>query len=152
MDQVKEPIQHARNEKELADIAERLKALSPLPRNGVDVFVRPHKVRRTIPQNDRLWALHNLYAAHMNRTWPERAAAMLARCEAAGIHFGAMERKLLLHRIWDADDVHEEFKKRYLAGGSSRKLSKLAMMDKLSEYEADLQTEESLALGAEEAA
>lgn len=132
-------IHTARTPGQLAEVAERIKALS-LPRDGVDVFVRRHKVRRTTAQNSRLWWLHNLETAHLNKTWPERAASIIATMEQAGVPLSKLERHALLGKVWNKDDCHAEFLKRYLAGISSTKASKMDLMGYMDEYEAELRT------------
>lgn len=135
-----ETVETARSRTELVALCERIKAIPSLPREGVDVFVRRHKVRRTVPQNSRMWWLHNLEAAHLNKTWPERAATMIALMEQAGAKLDKLERAALLGKVWNKDDVHEEYCKRYCYGGSSTKPAKLDFMAHLDDYEADLRT------------
>lgn len=134
----KEVVVHIRKPDDVEELSQRVRAITPWPREGVDVTCARHKVRRTPEQNRRMWWLHNLEAAHLNATWPERSAAMVAMMEGAGVGLGKLERAMLMGKVWNKDDCHEQFNKRYFAGKSSRKQSKMDFMGVLDEYEADL--------------
>lgn len=136
----KELVVHVRQPDQLLELMERIQAIKPWPREGIDVSCARHKVRLTAAQNRRMWWLHNLEAAHLNATWPERSAALVAMMEQAGASLGKLERMMLIGKVWNKDDCHEQFKKRYFAGKSTRKQSKLDVMAVLDEYEADLRT------------
>ncbi|HEX5464431.1 MAG TPA: hypothetical protein VFW88_06915 [Burkholderiales bacterium] len=101
-----------------------------LPREGVDVFVRRHKVKRSNPQNARLWWLHGLMAAHLNARLPDLVASGLLS-------------PLFLR--FTPESVHEGiFKPRYCgtnpdgSARSSARLSKLDFMAALERYQADM--------------
>lgn len=104
-------------------VLHRLAAL-PIPKTGLDIFVRPHKVHRTNAQNDRLQWLCRSHAGWLNR---ERQ-----RLVAEG----------KLPSYWpetDTDGVRRMiFNPLYCHTKSSTHPSKLDMMEILTHYEADL--------------
>lgn len=107
-------------------VLHRLAAL-PIPKTGLDIFVRPHQVHRTNAQNDRLQWLCRAHACWLNK---ERM-----RLIAEG----------KLPSYWpetDTDAVRKHiFNPLYCGTDSSTKPSKLDMMDVLEKYEADLRNQ-----------
>ena len=108
---------------QMQQAVKRLQALS-IPRRGLDIFVRYHKIRRTSEQNKRLQWLCRSHAGWLNK---ERM-----RLIAEG----------KLPSYWpetDTDGVRKHiFNPLYCGTDSSTKPSKLDMMDILTRYEADL--------------
>lgn len=111
---------------EMQQAVKRLQALS-IPRRGLDIFVRYHKIRRTSEQNKRLQWLCRSHAGWLNK---ERM-----RLIAEG----------KLPSYWpetDTDGVRKHiFNPLYCGTDSSTKPSKLDMMDALEKYEADLRNQ-----------
>lgn len=111
---------------QMQQAVKRLQALS-IPRRGLDIFVRYHKIRRTSEQNKRLQWLCRSHAGWLNK---ERM-----RLIAEG----------KLPSYWpetDTDGVRKHiFNPLYCGTDSSTKPSKLAMTDILANYEADLRTQ-----------
>ena len=111
---------------QMQQAVKRLQALS-IPRRGLDIFVRYHKIRRTSEQNKRLQWLCRSHAGWLNK---ERM-----RLIAEG----------KLPSYWpetDTDGVRKHiFNPLYCGTDSSTKPSKLAMADILANYEADLRTQ-----------
>ena len=111
---------------QMQQAVKRLQALS-IPRRGLDIFVRYHKIRRTSEQNKRLQWLCRAHAGWLNK---ERM-----RLIAEG----------KLPSYWpetDTDGVRKHiFNPLYCGTDSSTKPSKLDMMDILTRYEADLRNQ-----------
>ena len=111
---------------QMQQAVKRLQALS-IPRRGLDIFVRYHKIRRTSEQNKRLQWLCRSHAGWLNK---ERM-----RLIAEG----------KLPSYWpetDTDGVRKHiFNPLYCGTDSSTKPSKLDMIDILEKYEADLRTQ-----------
>lgn len=105
------------------------------------VETRPLRKRSTL-QNSRLWAFHTLTANYLN----ERHEQLMERLRALVKQDGGRDLKLLLGQIfalshrWTPEDVHEQvFKPRFVhprREKSSTRLSKTAMADAQTEYEA----------------
>lgn len=111
---------------QMQQAVKRLQALS-IPRRGLDIFVRYHKIRRTNAQNDRLQWLCRAHAGWLNK---ERM-----RLIAEG----------KLPSYWPETDTggvrKHIFNPLYCGTDSSTKPSKLDMIDILEKYEADLRTQ-----------
>ena len=121
-----QPLHVVFNTEQMEEAVKRLLALS-IPRRGLDIFVRYHKVRRTGAQNSRLQWLCRAHAGWLNK---ERM-----RLIAEG----------KLPRYWpetDTDAVRKHiFNPLYCGTNSSTKPSKLDMMDILTRYESDLRNQ-----------
>ncbi|HKU19266.1 MAG TPA: hypothetical protein VJP80_08490 [Candidatus Saccharimonadales bacterium] len=121
-----QPLHVVFNADQMQQAVNRLQALS-IPRRGLDIFVRYHKIRRTSEQNKRLQWLCRSHAGWLNK---ERMRLI-------------SEGKL--PNYWpetDTDGVRKHiFNPLYCGTDSSTKPSKLDMMDILTRYEADLRNQ-----------
>ncbi|HEX5464413.1 MAG TPA: hypothetical protein VFW88_06825 [Burkholderiales bacterium] len=127
-----QPIHVCRTSLDVERCCSALKRL-PIPPQGIDVYVRRHKVKRSNPQNARLWWLHGLMAAHLNERLPQLIEAQMISP---------------LFTRFTPEAVHEGiFKPRYCGTNpdgsvrSSARMSKLDFMTAMERYEADMVTD-----------